>query len=74
MICNTLYTVLNVMFPKTDIGEMLFYNLDILGIAASGGSACSSGSNMGHMLEVLIQICNALHYVFHLVSSIKKRR
>ena len=49
---NSLYTVLNVMFPKTDIGEMLFYNLDILGIAASGGSACSSGSNIGsHVLR-----------------------
>ena len=49
---HSLYTVLNVMFPKTDIGEMLFYNLDILGIAASGGSACSSGSNIGsHVLR-----------------------
>ena len=48
---KSLYTVLNVMFPQTDIGEMLFYNLDILGIASSGGSACSSGSNLGsHVL------------------------
>jgi cysteine desulfurase len=40
------------MFPQTDIGEMLFYNLDILGIASSGGSACSSGSNLGsHVLR-----------------------
>lgn len=49
---KSLYTVLNVLFPKTDIAEMLFYNLDILGIASSGGSACSSGSNMGsHVLR-----------------------
>lgn len=49
---NSLYTVLNVMFPQTDIGEMLFYNLDIMGIASSGGSACSSGSNIGsHVLR-----------------------
>ncbi len=49
---KSLYTVLNVMFPQTDIGEMLFYNLDILGIASSGGSACSSGSNLGsHVLR-----------------------
>jgi cysteine desulfurase len=42
---KSLYTVLNVMFPQTDIGEMLFYNLDILGIA-------SSGSNLGsHVLR-----------------------
>ena len=49
---QSLYTVLNVMFPPTDIGEMLLYNLDILGIACSGGSACSSGSNVGsHVLR-----------------------
>ena len=49
---NSLYTVLNVLFPATDIAEMLFYNLDILGVATSGGSACSSGSNIGsHVLK-----------------------
>lgn len=49
---QSLYTVLNVMFPPTDIGEMLLYNLDIMGIACSGGSACSSGSNVGsHVLR-----------------------
>ena len=49
---QSLYTVLNVMFPQTDIGEMLLYNLDIMGIACSGGSACSSGSNVGsHVLR-----------------------
>tara|TARA_B100000900_G_scaffold374022_1_gene355015 strand:- start:1400 stop:2530 length:1131 start_codon:yes stop_codon:yes gene_type:complete len=51
-IAQSLYTVLNVMFPPTDIGEMLLYNLDIMGIACSGGSACSSGSNVGsHVLR-----------------------
>ncbi len=49
---NCLYTVLNVQFPKTDNAEMLLFNLDIHGIAASGGSACSSGSNQGsHVLR-----------------------
>lgn len=49
---GSLYTVLNVHFPPTDIAEMLFYNLDILGVACSGGSACSSGSNLGsHVLR-----------------------
>ena len=51
---NSLYTVLNVLFPETEIGEMLFYNLDILGIASSSGSACSSGSNLGsHVLRAI---------------------
>ena len=32
--------------------EMLLYNFDIEGIAVSGGSACSSGSNVGsHVLQ-----------------------
>ncbi len=49
---KSLYTVLNCCFPKHDDAEMLLFNLDILGIAASGGSACSSGSNQGsHVLR-----------------------
>jgi cysteine desulfurase len=48
---ESLYTVLNVSFPPSDFSEMLLFNLDIAGIAASGGSACSSGSNTGsHVL------------------------
>jgi len=49
---DSLYTVLNISLPPTDNSEMLLFNLDIAGIAASGGSACSSGSNIGsHVLE-----------------------
>lgn len=49
---KSLYTVLNVSFPESDMGEMLLFNLDISGISASGGSACSSGSNVGsHVLK-----------------------
>lgn len=49
---NSLYTVLNVLFPPTEHAEMLLFNLDIAGIAASGGSACTSGSNQGsHVLR-----------------------
>jgi cysteine desulfurase len=51
---HSLYTVLNVSLPPTDIAEMLLFNLDINGIAASGGSACSSGSEIGsHVLTAL---------------------
>lgn len=49
-----LYTVLNVNFPPSDKNDMLLFNLDIAGIAASGGSACSSGSNVGsHVIAAL---------------------
>ncbi len=48
---NSLYTVLSVNFPDDGKSEMLIYNLDIEGIACSGGSACTSGSNKGsHVL------------------------
>lgn len=49
---RSLYTVLNVLFPQTDLADMLLFNLDIAGISVSGGSACSSGTNIGsHVLE-----------------------
>jgi len=51
---NSLYTVLNVSFPELDMGDMLLFNLDIAGISASGGSACSSGTNIGsHVLTAI---------------------
>ncbi|MFC6101816.1 cysteine desulfurase family protein [Olivibacter domesticus] len=51
---KSLYTVLNVSFPPTDMADMLLFNLDIAGISASGGSACSSGSNIGsHVLTAI---------------------
>src|SRR5699024_10882633 len=49
---KSLYTVLNVRLPKTSKGDMLLFTLDLKGIACSGGSACSSGSNKGsHVLQ-----------------------
>jgi cysteine desulfurase len=51
---DSLYTVLNVSFPPSSVGDMLLFSLDINGIAVSGGSACSSGSNVGsHVLQAL---------------------
>ena len=51
---NSLYTVLSVMFPATPDAEMLLMRLDIDEIAASAGSACSSGSNAGsHVMAAL---------------------
>jgi cysteine desulfurase len=51
---QSLYTVLNVSLPPSDMNEMLLFNLDINQIAASGGSACSSGSEIGsHVLKAI---------------------
>jgi cysteine desulfurase len=51
---KSLYTVLNVSLPASEINEMLLFNLDINKISASGGSACTSGSNIGsHVLQAI---------------------
>jgi cysteine desulfurase len=48
---ESLYTVLNVAFPYNDKSSMLLFHLDMKGIAASGGSACTSGASTGsHVL------------------------
>lgn len=41
------YKVLSVSFPESDKGDLLLMNLDLNGISASGGSACSSGIDVG---------------------------
>lgn len=51
---QSLYTVLSVSFPPSDAGSMLLFNLDLAGISASGGSACSSGSVSGsHVIQAI---------------------
>lgn len=51
---NGLYTVLNTNFPANSKNEMLLMHLDILGISASGGSACSSGADVGsHVIQAI---------------------
>lgn len=51
---KSLYTVLNVSFPEMEMADMLLFSLDIAGISASGGSACSSGSDIGsHVLTAI---------------------
>jgi cysteine desulfurase len=51
---KSLYTVLNVGFPPSHINDMLLFNLDIQQISVSGGSACTSGSEVGsHVLQAL---------------------
>lgn len=51
---RSLYTVLSASLPPSEDNDMLLFNLDINGISASGGSACSSGSNIGsHVLTAI---------------------
>jgi len=51
---RSLYTVLNVSFPESEENEMMLFNLDLQGISASGGSACSSGASTGsHVLGTI---------------------
>ena len=51
---NSLYTVLNVSIPNMNDQQMFLFNLDINNVAASAGSACTSGSEVGS--HVLAQI------------------
>ena len=49
-----LYTILSVSFPKSAKSELLLLLLDIAGVSASGGSACSSGAEAGsHVLAAI---------------------
>lgn len=51
---KSLYTVLNVSLPESEENGMLLFNLDLHGISASGGSACSSGATKGsHVLGAI---------------------
>lgn len=50
---HSAFHILNVRFPVEK--PMFLFNLDLKGIAASGGSACQSGSNKGsHVLSAIL--------------------
>jgi cysteine desulfurase len=49
-----LYTILSVSFPPSPTSELMLLQLDIEGVSASGGSACSSGAEAGsHVLQAI---------------------
>lgn len=51
---QSLYTVVSAEFPQFANDSMLLFNLDLKGIAVSGGSACASGSLQGsHVIKAL---------------------
>lgn len=51
---ESLYTVLSASFPPSAKSDLLLMSLDIAGISVSGGSACSSGSDVGsHVMQAI---------------------
>ncbi len=49
---KSLYTVLNCSLPNNEKEDLILFSLDLMGVACSGGSACTSGSDKGsHVLE-----------------------
>jgi len=79
------YKVLSVSFPPSPNSELLLLNLDIHGICASGGSACSSGAEAGsHVLEALntepnrksirfsLSSYNTMEEIDYLIDQLKK--
>ena len=52
------HKVLSVSFPESPKSDLLLMNLDLSGISASGGSACSSGIDVGsHVVNHLHPGC-----------------
>jgi len=53
-LAKSLYTLLSVSLPPSEDHDMLLFNLDIHQIAASSGSACTSGSQQAsHVMKAL---------------------
>ncbi|HRN95563.1 MAG TPA: aminotransferase class V-fold PLP-dependent enzyme, partial [Chitinophagales bacterium] len=51
---NCFQKILSVSLPPHENSDMILINLDIAKVAASGGSACSSGTERGsHVLDVI---------------------
>lgn len=51
---TSLYRVISLSLPPHSMGSLLLFQLDMQGICVSGGSACSSGANMGsHVMSAM---------------------
>lgn len=73
---KSLPTVLNVTFPFEQ-DQMILLNLDMHGVSASGGSACTSGSNKGsHVLQAIgLQenaISNSIRFSFGVQNTMEE--
>ncbi len=72
---KSLPTVLNVTFPFEE-DQMILLNLDMHGVSASGGSACTSGSNKGsHVLHAIglkeSAISNSIRFSFGVQNTLE---
>ncbi len=70
----SLPTILNVTFPFEQ-DKMILLNLDMHGVSASGGSACTSGSNKGsHVLQAIgvkpNHIANSIRFSFGVQNTL----
>ncbi|MGD6841214.1 cysteine desulfurase family protein [Bacillus infantis] len=74
---NTLPHVLNLSFPGTNVESMLV-NLDLAGIAASSGSACTAGSiDPSHVLVAMFgknsgRLANSIRFSFGFTNSVEQ--
>lgn len=68
-----LYTILSVLFPTNKAGEMLVNNLDIDGIAASMGSACSSGTTLRSHVVAKLNVDEQFHPIRFSFSHMNNR-
>jgi cysteine desulfurase len=69
--------ILNISFPGTNVEAMLV-NLDLAGIAASSGSACTAGTvDPSHVLVAMYgenspQIANSIRFSFGMTNSVEQ--
>lgn len=67
--------ILNLSFDVLKDSSMMLFNLDLAGIAISGGSACTSGSNLGsHVLKELGSDMNkpAVRFSFSKLNTLEE--
>lgn len=73
---KTLPNIINISFPRTNVEQMLV-NLDLEGIAASSGSACTAGSlEPSHVLKAMFgsesdEIYNSIRFSFGFGQTIE---
>ena len=70
---KSMYTVLSLSFPAEEYGNLLLFNLDLLGVSCSGGSACSSGKvSQSHVIsEINTQNGPVVRFSFSKFNTLK---